>query len=211
MNSTEDSVRGHCNSSGQFPPPNVVKAFLPLIALALASCVITYRDVPAVNLNDNQVQGKAIPIYYNFAPDSDSGFADNLRRAFARNVILTQAIETSAPPQKGIYCTVEVTEKLAAFSGLSIFNIVLPGVERNHYYVQYDLYIDMEKKKAYRYEFFRQTVYWGPLALFLWVNFLTPSEQEVLTATMFQFFLDAQRDNYLATYKGSGVDRLAFQ
>jgi hypothetical protein len=81
MNSTEDSVRGHCNSYRQFPPAKVVKAFLPLLALTLASCVITYRDVPAVNLKDNQVQGKAIPIYYTFTPDSDSGFADRLRRS----------------------------------------------------------------------------------------------------------------------------------
>lgn len=197
MHSTEDSVRGRCNSSGQFPPAKVVKAFLPLLALALASCVVTYRDVPVVNLKDNQVQGKAIPIYYTFTPDSDSGFADNLRRAFAQNVIFTQAIETSTPPQKGIYCTVEVNEKLESFSGVSIFNIILPGVERKHYYVQYDLYIDMEKKEGYRYEFVRQIVYWGPLVLFLWVNFLTPNEQEVLTATMFQFFLDAQADGNL--------------
>src|SRR6185295_13307199 len=143
---------------------------------------ITYRDVPAVNFKDNQVQGKDVPIYYSLNPDSDSGLADRLRRAFAQNVNFTQAIETSTPPEKGIYCTVEVNEKVISFSGVSIFNVVLPGVEGRHYYVQYDLYIDMEKKKGYRYEFSRQMVYWGPLVLFLWVNFLTPSEQEVLTA-----------------------------
>ena len=137
MNSTEDSVKSRCNSYGQFPPAKFVQAFLPLLALALASCVITYRDFPAVNLKDNQVQGKEIPIYYSFNPDSDSALAYRLGRAFAQNGIFTQAIETSTPPEKGIYCTVEVKYKMEGTMGFSLFSLVLPMYDQKRYDVQW--------------------------------------------------------------------------
>ena len=95
--------------------------------------------------------------------------------------------------------------------GFSLFSLVLPMYDQKRYDVQYDLYIDMEKKKGYHYSFIQQVYIWAPLVLVAWVNFSTPSEQEALTATMFQFFRDAQRDNYLATHKVSGPDRLVIQ
>lgn len=200
--------------------------------LALTSCVTTYTDFPVVNRQLEPLSGKESAMYYHVDPLSYleqamrtwrktrsspllQGTAlpiratyEELERVFEQNRIFTKAIAISAPPEKGIFCAVEVIYKppstsahlFTALTFGSIFPVPLFFVpsysgESGHI-VKYNLYVDQEMKKTYEYQITRKEAAWFGLLPFVWVNLLTPSEREAFRATAYQFFLDAQQDGY---------------
>ena len=64
------------------------------------------------------------------------------------------------------------------------------------YLVRYELYIDKQLKKTYRYEITEERLVWLGLLPFVWVNFFTASQKDAFLATAHQFFHDAEQDGY---------------
>jgi hypothetical protein len=77
------------------------------------------------------------------------------------------------------------------------FGLIPSYSDSSGYIVKYSLYVDRELKSEYRYEITREGAAWIGLLPFLWVNLLTPSEDEAFRATAYQFFMEAERDGYL--------------
>ncbi len=190
-----------------------LSAFLAC-TLALTSCLVTYKDFPSVDGQSSPTQRKTFPIYYhvNFPEAQVARFAGLetastlhhvLERAFEENQVFADAIIAINPPERGIYCSVTVTVKprsvlsqgFAFVSGQA--GGLLPVYSgEGGYLVRYELYIDKQLKKTYRYEITEERFLWLGLLPFIWVNFFTPSAKEAFLATAHQFFHEAELDGY---------------
>jgi hypothetical protein len=112
--------------------------------------------------------------------------------------MFAQAIALPSPPEKGIYCSVDVVHqwpsKMAdAFTVTSmVFLTVLPTYsDTSQDIIQFDLYIDKKLKKVYQYHVTRVRGMWIAFLPFAWINLLTPSRRrqgwlflEALSATI---------------------------
>jgi hypothetical protein len=63
--------------------------------------------------------------------------------------------------------------------------------------IRYDLYVDGELKRSYRYEVIKKGVAWVGLLPFAWVNFFTDDHQDACRAVLHRFIRDVDRDGYL--------------
>jgi len=164
---------------------------------------------------------KDLPIYYHVDPldlhakallNAGPGFDfpypsresfEELQRAFADTHIFSEAIPASSPPAKGIYCSVDVTHtpqsELAggfAFASISLLGITPAYSASSVDTLQFELYVNKERKKVYEYRVTKVKGTWIVLLPFAWINLFTPSRTEAFRAAAHQFFLDAERDGY---------------
>lgn len=137
-------------------------------------------------------------------PLMSQGRYRELSRAFAESQLIAQPIPTMSSPEKGVYCKVDVKHKLptelaANFTVISILSFgFFPSYSgRAMDVVRFDLYVDQELQKIYRYQVRQERWIWAVLLPFFWVNFFTAGTDEAFRAVVNQFFLDAIRDGYL--------------
>jgi hypothetical protein len=114
------------------------------------------------------------------------------------------ALVSTPPVMTGIHLNIYETlkESTAAskfFCELSILTLtILPCYSgAAGYLVQYDLFVDNELKKTYRYEINKKLAQWIGLLPIVWVNSLTGDYNTAFKGTIYQFLRDSQADGYL--------------
>lgn len=192
----------------------------------LAGCIVFYGVSPEVDSGSPRPSEKRVPLYYRLDPHaflekvrfeesigldrppfdpslSTYGDFEELRSAFVKDRG-AEMIEAQTPPQRGVFCSVDVTSKPHSskawfFQVLTAISIgFIPSYSgESGYIVRYDLYIDGDLKKRYVYVITRQLSVWLGLLPFIWVNALTPSDGEALASTVDGFFRDVKRDGFL--------------
>ena len=186
---------------------------LPFLALGLTSCIVTYRDFPSVQAQLQLPQSKNLSISYqlNFEELTwppylyvkSLNVQHALERSFEEERVFSDATPALTPPAKGLFVLVSAKLKphsllydtLGAISGN--FYLLLPVYSgKGGYIVRYELYIDKQLRKVYRYEITEKMVVWLGLLPFVWVNFFTYTEEEAFVATAHQFFHDAEADGF---------------
>lgn len=195
-----------------------------LSVAVLSSCAIRdYGDLPQVDLSKPPLPQREFPIYYRVDPvayykqviyneQSDFFFSfppqledyEELERVFTQGEAFSSAIPASVPPDRGVYCSVEVsyvpmTDTEAVFLSISQYSAsLLPSyIHTSGYTIRYDLYIHREFKKSYEYKITRKQFAWVVVLPFAWINLLTHDLKEAFRATAYQFFMDAALDGYL--------------
>lgn len=105
---------------------------------------------------------------------------------------------------KGIHLNVYETvieESIAGrfFCSLSLLTLTaLPCYSsRGGFLVQYDLLVDSELKKTYRYEIKERRAQWVALLPIMWMNGLMVDYRQAFQGTIYQFLRDSQADGYL--------------
>lgn len=114
------------------------------------------------------------------------------------------AIVSPPPSTKGIQLNIYATTKepsAAAKRFCTLSSLTLSALpcysETGGYLVQYDLLVDNELKKTYRYEIHKTFAQWIGLLPLVWVNGLTGDYSDAFTGTVYQFIHDSQADGYL--------------
>lgn len=133
--------------------------------------------------------------------------------------VVREVIVESAAPQKGIYYAATITSEpvsgpleilailldpVAILSrGILSIGPVLPYYSSHAgHIISYELYIDHELKKSYRYEITKKGVAWIGLLPFAWVNLFTNDQQDACRAALHRFIRDVERDGYLKEDSG---------
>jgi hypothetical protein len=196
---------------------------LCLFSVALASCIVTYTESPRAERSAS-LPKKDVRIYYHVDPfdlcskglaSARAGFDfpypsrenyQQLQHAFTEIHLFSEATPASAPPEKGIYCSVDIAHQpQSRFAGgfnlaSIIFLTVLPSYSASSTdLVQFELSVDRELKKMHQYRVTKVRGTWRALLPFAWINFFTPSRGEAFRAVAQQFFLDAEWDGYFKT------------
>lgn len=210
-------------------------AALLACVLTLTSCVVTYRDFPAVGLESDPPPKTGVPCSsYHVVPLATpievryflttlaflepwfwdlyvlwpTEFADRkLSALFEERHASPAAVPTNRSPAKGVHCVAKVDHQPMASSSnhiaygfLHLVTLTLLPYYSNGvpYHVTYELHVDGEVRRQYRYAVTKSGVA-GILVLpFAWLNLFTYSETEALRATFYQFLIDAERDGYPA-------------
>lgn len=114
------------------------------------------------------------------------------------------AIVSTPLPTKGIHLNIYETSKEPSaatkwFCALSSRTLTaLPCYsETGGYLVQYDLLVDNELKKTYRYEINKTLVQWIGLLPIVWMNGLLGDYNQAFKGTVYRFLRDSQADGYL--------------
>lgn len=114
------------------------------------------------------------------------------------------AVVSSSPPVKGIHLGIYETPKSPSsasnvFCSLSLLTLTaLPCYsDTGGYLVQYDLVVDNELRKAYRYEISKTVFQWIATLPVIWVNGLTGNYDRAFQSTIYRFLHDSQADGYL--------------
>lgn len=115
------------------------------------------------------------------------------------------AATVSIPPSaKGSHLNVyeTVIEASAAsrfFCSLSLLTLTaLPCYSSSEgYLVQYDLLVNGDVRKTYRYEIHEKRAQWIALIPIMWMNGLAVDYRQAFRGTIYQFIRDAQADGYL--------------
>lgn len=114
------------------------------------------------------------------------------------------AIVSTPPPTKGIHLNIYETPKepSAASQGFCTVSgytlTILPCYSKTHgYLVQYDLLVDNELKKTYKYEINKTLAQWIGLLPIVWVNGLTGNYNTAFRGTVYRFLRDSQADGFL--------------
>lgn len=221
-------------SCQQAYPQNLGNRFLArngLLALALFSllhaasgCTITtYDSVPLIDVQAPPMLPQNVPISYRVDPwvywrdaiftaksdfftayPSDLEAYEGLERAFREGGIFSAANPRLTPPEKGLYCSVQVDYhpvndvEAAALAVSYATSAVVPAYHRtSRHVVRYHLFVDQALKKTYEYTIGTTEGAWLGLVPFAWVNVLTPSLGDALQATTYQFMIDAALDGFL--------------
>ena len=175
----------------------IVLACMPL----LTSCMVTYHDFPEVDLESAPFAQKDHRVYYQVVHRPYgvgwmyySLTYANLERLSQDNPVFAEAIAASDPPNEGVFYSVDTK---IALSGVYP-GVLTPRDETQPNVVMYSLYVDGELKRNYVYAFNRKVTWWFLAApVILWANLFTPTLDDPLRATFYQFLLDAERDGYL--------------
>ncbi|MBI4000340.1 MAG: hypothetical protein HY348_00960 [Nitrospira defluvii] len=70
--------------------------------------------------------------------------------------------------------------------------------------MQYDLSIDQQLKKSYRFPINKTQILWIGLMPFVWINTLTVTQTQAFEATVHQFLRASQADGLLSTPPSEG-------
>lgn len=194
------------------------------LPVALPACTITtYDNVPVVDVKTPPMLPKNVPISYRVEPwvywrdaifsaksdffaayPSDLEDYEDLARAFRESGIFSAANPRLTPPEKGLYCSVEVEYhpvsdvEATALAVSHATSAVMPAYQSSsRHVVRYHLFVDREFKKTYQYSIGTMQAAWLGLVPFAWANALTPSLGEAFQATTYQFFLDAAFDGFI--------------
>lgn len=198
-------------------------ALLPLLVAAPACTITTYDNVPVVDVKAPPMLPKNVPISYRVEPwvywrdaiftaksdffvayPSDLEVYEGIAGAFRDSGIFSAANPRLTPPEKGLYCSVEVEYhpindlEAASLAVSHATSAVVPAYHStSRHVVRYHLFVDREFKKTYQYSIGATQGAWLGLVPFAWVSFLTPSLGEALRATTYQFFIDAALDGHM--------------
>lgn len=138
----------------------------------------------------------------------------NLAQELVDRGVVREAIVESAAPQKGIYYSAAITNEqvsaplrllvllldpvlILSYGVLSIGPVLPYYSGHAGHLIRYDLYVDGELQKTYRYEITKKGVAWVGLLPFAWVNFFTDDHQDACRAVLHRFIRDVERDGYL--------------
>ncbi len=194
------------------------------VGLVLTSCTLTtYPALPSIDLQSPPLLQKRFTLYYRVDPASYLRRAMNqqrgeffyhfparlqdyeeLRLAFTDSGLFSETVASSAPPAKGLYCSVAVdyrplSESDAFFLSLSHMSAtIFPSYNSSSgHLVRFDLYIDGDLKKSYEYAINKRQAVWAGLVPVAWINFFTWDLAEAFRATAYQFLVVAALDGYL--------------
>ena len=200
------------------------------LSLLLTSCIVRYGEFPQPAIDGMPAPKQNSVIYYHTDPEayyfkavgggtvvavgglvaptdlpplSQRRYRE-LSRAFAENHLVAQAISATTPPEKGLYCAVDVKHKAPSVAA-EIFTVIsfltltaIPSYSGTSVdVVRFDLYVNNEFQKIYRYQVRQDRWMWLGLLPFVWVNFFTAGTDEAYRAMVNQFLLDAVKDGYL--------------
>jgi hypothetical protein len=193
----------------------ICTALLPLLAFALMSCAMWY-EVPVADRSEHvsasHFMKKAFPVSYEIKPVNPGGNESfwgpvdpwkKLEQQLATNQWFAQTEYRASPVEKGIYFSGRaervpqsaIAEIFSLVSQLTFF--VLPSYSgESGLVLYYDLYIDQDLKKIYRYEIKRRWILGLLLLPLVWINLMTDDLDDAIVATANQFLLDAERDGY---------------
>lgn len=201
----------------------VLLALLSLLVAEPACTITTYHNVPLLDVQTPPILPQNVSLSYRVEPweywrdaifaaksdffisyPSDLEDYEELERAFRDSGVFAAAIPRLTPPEKGLYCSVQVeyhpvSDVEAALLAVSYAtSAVLPTYHgTSRHVVRYHLFVDREFKKTYEYGIGTRQGAWLGLMPFAWANLLTPSLGEALQATTYQFFVDAALDGFL--------------
>lgn len=205
-------------------PKGLVLVALLLLLGAQTACTITTHDnLPLIDVQTPPLLPQNVPLYYRvepwvywrdaiFSAKSDHFIASlpnledygELDKAFRDSGIFSAANPRLTPPEKGLYCSVQVEYQpvndveSAALAVSHATSAVLPTYHgTSRHVVRYHLFVDREFKKTYEYAIGTKQGVWLGLVPFAWVNVFTPSLGEALHATTYQFFIDAAIDGFI--------------
>lgn len=213
------------NLGTRFRAPHwlVLLGLVSLVVAEPACTITTYHNVPAIDVQSPPLLPQNAPIYYRvepwvywrdaiFAAKSDRFIAypsdledyEQLERAFRKSGIFSAANPRLTPPEKGLYCVVQVEYHPVDEVGAGAVAVshatsaVLPTYHgSSRHVVRYHLFVDRDFKKTYEYAIGTKQAAWVGLVPFAWVNLMTPSLGEALHATTYQFFIDAALDGFI--------------
>lgn len=174
-----------------------------LIAAWTTSCITTYRDFPENALNPPDLPRHPGVLHYQIKkfPVLEAGGSHALQESFAKSPFFAETVSVDAAPAKGLYVLVDVEYKplslpalIFGYLSVSMLTFLPVYSGRDGYRVHYHLHDGADRLKTYSYEVTRKFALWLGLLPFIWVNAATYSEEEAFTATVHQFFIDAQAD-----------------
>lgn len=201
----------------------VIVALVSLLGSQSACTITTHDNVPLIDVQTPPMLPQNVPIYYRvepwvywrdaiFAAKSDHFIGSSadleeyreLERAFRNSGIFSAANPRLTPPEKGLYCSVQVESQPVSDVGAAALAVshatsaVLPTYHgTSRHVVRFHLFVDREFKKTYEYTIGTKQGIWLGLVPFVWVNAFTPSLGEALHATTYQFFIDAALDGFI--------------
>jgi len=170
----------------------------------LTGCIIWYTGHPGVTVPTQSISppDASLPFYLQiqsapwYAPDPPDYYETFLQAM--EQVGFTPVTVTSATlPENGKYCSVQLSVEMVERPGTGIFVLFIPTAGASRYTLNYEIYENKERLKSYQYIFRQESVFWGPLLAFVWVNWLNSTKQDAFAATLRQFIQDAQGDGYL--------------
>jgi hypothetical protein len=169
------------------------------LCLGLSSgCISTWSDFPdPASAAPDAARFGTLHYDIAVAPGLFGG-GDALRDAFRERAPFARVEPLSEPPKQGLFCRVDherrspsLASGFAAYISYALlFTIPFWGSEG--YTLRYHLYLDGQEQKIHEYDITRKSFFWIVALPFAWVNLLTPSERDAFTATVGQFFSDAQ-------------------
>ncbi|GEM_PF-5827213 len=184
-----------------------------LLSLSLTTCgIISYSPEPSEFPPAAKRDGLIRFYFHTGAVQNPNTTEHSLPREAA---ILQEALERKAgfaaailspPPSPGLHINAYITNKEPPSSGtlfctLSFFTFtVLPCYsDTQELLVQYDILIDQEFKKSYRFPIQKTQILWIGLLPISWLNVFTNTRTKAFEATIHEFIKAGQADGLLPT------------
>jgi len=191
---------------------------LLLLSLSLNACgIISYSPGPSEFPLAAKRDG-LIRFYFHTGTAHDPKATDNslppeaaiLQETLERNAGFAAAI-LSTPPTPGLHVNAYITNKEPSpsskfFCTLSFFTFTaLPCYsDTEGLLVQYDILIDQQFKKSYRFPIAKTQVLWIGLIPVSWINAFTITRISAFEATIHEFIKAGQADGLLPTLPAEG-------
>lgn len=174
---------------------------MTILLFTMTGCIATYRDFPVDAIGKKPEAGNCDVLYYNVKRFDilDSGGYNRLQTMFRDASICKKMVEAEAAPEKGLYVEIEtkwkpMTMPAFVFGYLSLSTLTFLPAWSTHdgYVVNYNIYLDGQKKETYRYDITRKAGLWAGLLPLAWINLFTYSEEDAFEATTSQMATDAR-------------------
>jgi hypothetical protein len=176
-------------------------AVIVTLMLFLTGCM-TYRDFPTEYVGKAPTTKPFKKLSYKINKSNTlslGGGPGTLREVFRSKSPFMETEAVDEIPAKGLFCMVSVEPKdmslgviAAGYISYSTLTILPVWSTKDGYFLQYDLYVDGEKKQRFEYEITRKAAVWAGLLPIVWVNALTYSEEEAVQATANKFFKESE-------------------
>jgi len=182
---------------------NTISLFICLIAL-LNGCVVHYPITTDVSELNERKYNFHHTLYYKTHESNffiESGGPDKIDEVFKCQNYFdnVEKVYDITIPQKGYYVLIipkwrQPSLPAMAFGYLSAitFTILPAWSTKDGYDLYFELYRDDIKVKTFDYRIKRVGGVWIALLPFVWVNFLTNSEEDAFEAATYQFFRDVE-------------------
>jgi hypothetical protein len=189
---------------------------LLLLPLAYSACtIVNYAPKPIEPASAPDTKEGIIRFFFYSGAVGDPKAKENplpIEASILQKVLETKAgfaaaVISNPPPAKGLHLSIYVTSKESSplsrgFCTLSLLTLTaIPCYsDTGGYLVQYDLRIDDELKKTYRYEINKTLIQWIGVLPFVWVDSFTTHYTQAFEATAYQFLHNSRTDGYLQFY-----------
>lgn len=168
-------------------------------AAALAGCV-TYSGFPDRIGQEPAKSAAWQDHFYTVEQGTMAGGALALNDALRARSPYGRGIHTEDQPGTGLHVKAIIKPMIPSVPAIAGFYLsvstltILPAWStRDGYRVVFDVYRDGKQVDSHEYAVQRKAFLWIVMLPFVWVNALTPSEDEVFRAVADQFFQDAER------------------